>query len=240
MTSINEIAEYKKATIKAEVRGKLITIDVLMKDSGDININEIYIDQKSLQKLGLEIDYDDEGVVLIDGDKYIESDMISTIGKSVMQITDKNFKHALSPLPNQHAYIQQIDSNFFEQLEFDPDNGTMWMKNNFLEPVTLQNLITRSNIKELDMSLLRSLYTLIFYHYSKTGINATTVYLPALAKHLGINVRGEGDRAKAYDLMGKIKAFHNVIGVFKSGSFYPLLLFKGYNIENNTMTFESP
>ena len=241
MTETNDITGYKQAKIKAEVNGKLVTIDVLMKDSGDDKDSyEIYIDQRSFHKLGIEYDYDDEGVVIIDGDKYIESEMISTVGKNVMQITDKHFKHALTPLPNQHAYIQQIDKNFFEQLEFDPDNGIMWMKNNFLEPVTLQSLITRSNIKELDMSFLRSLYTVIFHQYSKTGISAITVYLPALAKHLGINVRGEGDRAKANDLMRKIRDFHNVIGVFKSGSFYPLLLFKGYNRQNNTITFESP
>ena len=246
MIIINGNDKFIPATIQTEVNGKLVNIDILLKNKDDLDItkeinnNEFYIEQGSLQKLGLVLDYDDDGLMIIDGDKYFDEDIISSIEKNVVQITDKKFKHALNPLPNPHAYIQQLDGDFFKQLEFNPDDGTMRMKNNFLISLTLKNAVTRTNIKELDIPLPRSLYTIIYRYHSKIDTNTVTVPLPILAKHLGINVRGEGDKAKANDLMKKLNAFRNVIGVLDNGSFYPLLVFLGYNKNENTITFGSP
>ena len=84
--------------------------------------------------------------------------MIPNLDHSVAVITDKDYKHALSPYKNSYAYIQQLEKEFIQQLEFNSDNGTMNIKGNLFETITLQDLQTRSNLTELDLPLLRSLY----------------------------------------------------------------------------------
>jgi len=160
----------------------------------------------------------------------------SNLSSNAVLITDKEYKHALTPYKNPHAYIQQLDENFIQQLNFNPDNGTMNIKGNLLEPITLQDFKTRSNLKELDLPLLRSLYTIIYCYANKIDTNTVTIYMPTLAKHLGINLRGD----RPADLFAKIKAFDNVIGVLNNGSFYRMLNFVGYNQETNSITFGSP
>lgn len=163
--------------------------------------------------------------------------MSSNLSNNVALITDKVYKHALTPYQNPHAYIQQLDKDFFQQLDFDPENGTMNLKDNLLETITLQNMRTRSNLKELDLPLLRSLYTVIYSYAEKIDTDTVSIYLPTLAKHLGVNIRGE-DRPQ--ELFSKIKAFEHVIGVLDNGSFYRMLIFLGYNKQTNSITFGSP
>ena len=162
--------------------------------------------------------------------------MSSNLSSNTALITDKVYKHALTPYQNPHAYIQQLDEDFFKQLEFDPENGTMNIKGNLLETITLQNIKTHSNLKELDLPLLRSLYTIIYCYADKIDTNTVSIYLPTLAKHLGVNMRGD----RPQELFSKIKAFDNVVGVLDNGSFYRLLTFLGYNKQTSSITFGSP
>ena len=162
--------------------------------------------------------------------------MSSNLSSNTALITDKDLKHALSPYQNPYAYIQQLDEDFFQQLEFDPTNGTMNIEGNVSESITLQNVKSRSNLKELDLPLLRSLYTVIYCYADKIDTDTVTISLPTLAKHLGINIRGD----KPNDLFGKIKAFDNVIGILDNGSFYRLLTFLKYDKSMNSITFGSP
>ena len=160
----------------------------------------------------------------------------SNLSSNTALITDKDYRYALSPYQNPYAYIQQLDENFFEQLEFDPNKGTMNIEGNILETITLQNIKTRSNLKELDLPLLRSLYTIIYCYADKIDTDTVTISMPTLAKHLGVNIRG----GKPYELFSKIKAFDSVIGVFSNGSFYRLLTFLKYDEPTNSITFGSP
>lgn len=162
--------------------------------------------------------------------------MSSNLSTNTALITDKELKHALTPYQNSRAYIQQLDIDFFQQLEFDPENGAMNIKGNILETVTLKDIKTRSNLKELDLPLLRSLYTTIYTYAEKIDTHTVTIYLPTLSKHLGINIRGD----KPNDLFAKIMAFEHVIGVFDNGSFYRLLTFANYDRQTNSITFSSP
>ena len=164
--------------------------------------------------------------------------IIPKLDHNVALITDKDYKHALSPYKNPYAYIQQLDENFFQQLEFNPDNGTMNIKGKILETITLQDLKTRSNLKDLDLPLLRSMYTIIYQYADKIDTDTVTIYLPTLTKHLGINIRGDNTNAGAF--FAKIKVFDNVVRVLENGSFYKLLTFLKYDINTNSITFGSP
>ena len=160
----------------------------------------------------------------------------SNLGSSTILITDQDYKNALIPYKNKNAYIQQLDENFFDQLEFDPNKGTMNMKGDLLEPITLQNLRTRSNIKELDLPLLRTLYTVLYTYAEKIDTHTVTIYLPTLAKHLGVNLRGD----RPSDLFAKFRPFDSVVGILNNGSYYRLLSFAEYDKETNSITFASP
>lgn len=162
--------------------------------------------------------------------------MSSNLSSNTALITDKDLKHALTPYQNSRAYIQQLDIDFFQQIEFDPENGAMNVKGNLLETITLQNIKTRSNLKELDLPLLRSLYTIIYTYAEKIDTHTVTIYLPTLSKHLGINIRGD----RPQELFAKIMAFEHVIGVLDNGSFYRLLTFADYDRQTNSITFSSP
>jgi hypothetical protein len=166
--------------------------------------------------------------------------IIRRLSDSVAQITDKNLSHALTPYPNKYAYIQQISKKYFDSLDFNPEDGTMRTKDNSLEPITLKDIETRSNLKELDLPLLRTLYTAIYSYASKIDTDTVTIPLPTLAKYMGINARGEGDKSRAGELMEKITSFRHVLGVMNNGNVYPLLVFFGYNKAANTITFGSP
>ena len=156
--------------------------------------------------------------------------------KNTALITNKKYHLALTPLSNQHAYIQQLDKKFFDQLEFHADTGTMTMKDDFTQRVMIQHFVTRNNIPDLDLQLLRTLYSIIYLHGDSFSQDTVTIYLPTLCKHMGINIRGD----KPNDLFRKIRAFDNVIGVLDNGSFYRLLVFLGYDQQTNSISFGSP
>lgn len=161
---------------------------------------------------------------------------ITTINNYDLIITDKLYRFSLSPFKNNKAYIQQLDEQFIQQMDFDPINGTMYITGRPYEKLMLQDVKTRSNLKELDLPLLRSLYNVIYTHAEKIDKDTVTIYLPTLARHLGINIRGD----KPNDLFKKIRAFENVVGILGNGSFYRLLAFIKYDQITNTITFASP
>jgi len=156
-------------------------------------------------------------------------------------ITDKEYSHALNPYRNKTAYIQQLDEYYFSQLEFNHENGTITTKDNSLEPILVRNLKTRESPKELDLQLLRTLYTAIFNHLDMSSIEkmesfSATIYVPTLANYMDINIKG----VHAGEFLRKVTAFQNVVGIFEDKSIYPLLLFRGYNGEDNTIAVETP
>ena len=151
-------------------------------------------------------------------------------------ITDKHYRYALTPLENNAAYIQQLDENFIQQLEFNPESGIMSFKQKSHEPIQIKNAATNKNIKALDLQLLRSLYTIIYSNAKSISTDTVTVYLPTLTKHLGIRI----SNSKPNDLFKKIRAFENTVGVLSGGAIYKLLDFLKYEPEGNLITFASP
>ena len=217
-TNSTYIDKTFEAIIKENSKFKDMSFLQLKNDVEFLELLRKYIDNTSLSK------------------SETEKSKISKLDDNFALITDKDYKHALSPYKNSHAYIQQLEEDFIQQLEFDPDNGTMNIKDNLLDTITLQDLKTRSSLKELDLPLLRSLYTIIYQYADKIDTRTVTVSLPTLTTHLGINIRGD----KPNDLFAKIKAFDNVIGVLTDGSVYRLLTFLEYDKQTNTIAFGSP
>lgn len=161
---------------------------------------------------------------------------ITELGFYSATITDKYYRYALTPLENNAAYIQQLDEDFIQQLEFNPENGVMSFKSKRHEPIKIRNAVTNRSIKNLDLQLLRSLYTIIYNNATNISTDTVTVYLPTLTEHLGIRI----NNSKPNDLFKKIRAFENTVGVFSGGAIYKLLDFLKYEPEGNLITFASP
>ena len=161
---------------------------------------------------------------------------ITELGFYSATITDKYYRYALTPLENNAAYIQQLDEDFIQQLEFNPENGVMSFKSKRHEPIKIRNAVTNRSIKNLDLQLLRSLYTIIYNNATNISTDTVTVYLPTLTEHLGIRI----NNSKPNDLFKKIRAFENTVGVLSGGAIYKLLDFLKYEPDGNLITFASP
>lgn len=167
-----------------------------------------------------------------------EQGALIDIGNIAMIITDKNFRHALSPYRNETAYIEQLNDEFIQQLEFDKESGRISVKGQQYS-MTIQELKTKRTLSELDLPLLRSIYTALYKTQTEIDTDTVTVYLPAFAKHMGIRI----DTGKPNDMFAKIRSFDGCIGIMKDGrhhSFYRLLSLIKYDARANTMTFASP
>lgn len=161
---------------------------------------------------------------------------VTSIKPYSLTITDKIYRHALTPYKNASAYIQQLDDNFIKQLEFDPETATMSFKNQEYEPIAIQHENTREDFKELDLQLLRSLYTVIYNNYKSIDTSTVSIYLPKLCEHLGVNI----NTGKPYELFKKIRSFENVVGVINNAGFLKILDVIEYDKERNIITFASP
>lgn len=160
---------------------------------------------------------------------------VTKLPKTMALITGKDHSKALTPLENETAYIQPLQEGFIESLEFDPTTGRMHVAGRHLEEVTVRDLRTREVVKDLDLPLLRSLYSAFFFNTELIQGGEISVYLPALCHHLGIDIQ----TGKPADLFKKILSFRDVVGV-RGRSFYKLLDFASYDAESNIITFSSP
>jgi len=161
---------------------------------------------------------------------------ITALPDNVALITAKQHAHALTPVKNSTAYIQQLQADYIDTLIFDNETGRIQFKGeNFHEEVTLQKLSTRQAVKELDLPLLRSLYTVIYNNAEMIRGGEVSVYVPTLCRHLDIDIQ----TGKPAELFKKILAFKDVVGVMGK-SFYKMLEFSSYENETNIITFSSP
>ena len=168
--------------------------------------------------------------------KRAEETAITALPDNVALITAKHHAHAFTPVKNSTAYIQQLQADYIDTLIFDNETGRIQFKGeNFHEEVTLQKLSTRQAVKELDLPLLRSLYTIIYSNAEMIRGGEVSVYAPTLCRHLDIDIQA----GKPADLFKKILAFKDVVGVMGK-SFYKMLEFSSYENETNIITFSSP
>ncbi|MCO5388847.1 MAG: hypothetical protein NHB14_27190 [Desulfosporosinus sp.] len=107
-------------------------------------------------------------------------------------ITVKEYATALSPNISGHAYLAVLDEEFFKQTGFDENNGALIVKDHPGDQDTLTSLRTSKDIKSLDYTLLRSIYTIIYQQ--KEDVLAPGTYVideMELARFLGIQINKE-------------------------------------------------
>lgn len=169
-----------------------------------------------------------------------------------LSITAKDYQWALTPYPNPTAFIAPFDDAFMAKLAFIDG------KLSFLESKAGEAEIKKAAkgrkmelVKDLDIQLLRSLFTAIYHNAQSIKGGNVTVYMPTFCKAMGVDlllpgkepakdINGNEIPIKANDILGKVAQFRNCVGVTKDGSIYALLNFSKYDRENNTITFDSP
>lgn len=157
---------------------------------------------------------------------------ITEMGERALSITDRNFQFALSTRKNKTAYLIR-DKKLIESLEFN--DGRLSLSSNGNSSVEVRRGDDLGEA-EIDLQLLKSLFTAIYYNAESATEDTVTVYVPTLCKHLGVNITS----GKAYSLFDKINAFNDCVGVFENGNLYALLKFIKYDKEQNLITFASP
>lgn len=159
-------------------------------------------------------------------------------------ITNQKYQNALTFNKNSSAYLQPLS-----------DTGSLMYRDGILHykglPATLADLgdlCTESGIGKLNLVLLRSLYAVILnkisgslpeYHANDEAIN---IYYPDFSKKIGKSPHIGNTDVKEF--INSIKLFETVIGIVDSGTkgsdILPVLIYRGYNGDKNTISFSSP
>lgn len=161
--------------------------------------------------------------------------VILTGGRQIT-ITDKKYQYALSPLPDAPAHITRLETSFAERLVFK--DGKLSLLESGIDAATIKKATSRGReaVNELDLPLLRQIYTAAFRSAQKNDKNTVTVYLPNFCREMGINIQ----KSKASVLFEKLNKFQDCIGVMENGNYWRLLTVLGYNEEENTLTLAVP
>ena len=166
--------------------------------------------------------------------------------------TFKPYQFAMSLYQDKegNAYLQPLSDT--ENLIFE--NGRMYFNDNErtreLTEVELQRIKTKEGIEDINLSLLRQFYSLIYFFFEQSGYrepqDKITIYLPRIAENLGW--KPNFSKKNIDELLNRVQSFHNIVGVYhtknKAGkdveSYFPVLNFEGYDAKENSISFSSP
>ena len=173
--------------------------------------------------------------------------------------TSPGFENSLSFYQQGKAYmvltdiLDGADVLQVERLKFV--NGVLYFDGlRFSEALLKKHIKDKEGIENINLPLLQFYFSAIlerFKNMLKNGeididaksfpILPVTFFVPDLIAKLG--ERFKFNEEEAEKIGNGTFAFQSLIGVMKSTrypSFYPVLLFRGYNGDNNTISFESP
>ena len=157
--------------------------------------------------------------------------LITSVGGRQLSITDIDYQYALTPLRNSNAYISPLRDEIMQKLTFE--EGKLSILGS--EPADLKKETKNGlqEIKNLDLPLLREIFTAVYKTAVYGDAHTITVNVPSFFKEMGIDVRQvpeyeeykkADDRKpqKLNDVFGKIRLFENCIGISK-GVYYELM-----------------
>lgn len=164
-------------------------------------------------------------------------------------ILDKNYKDSLTIANDKtknkfFSYIQPIA----ESLEYK--NGTLQLKGFPISYAQLENIDEPSIVPDINVGLLRSLYTLMLPFIIKKTIESddalyvgVTISVPQMCKWIGLNENYSNDSRDA--LIANLLQFQSLLGVItnplsKKKEKHPVFLYAGEDTVKNTVTFFSP
>lgn len=164
-------------------------------------------------------------------------------------ITARRYTTTISFCQNGKAYMELFKEGEVDRLSFQ--NGRLYLKDsmNPLPEDEIQNMTSKSFPDSVDLSMLRTFYSVILKEYEKVEyqeINSNIVlYVPELLKALG--KKGNQSQEQINKLINDMNQYKNVVGVVEKHSGqrvyknrYALLNFNYYDQEHNTISFNAP
>lgn len=161
-------------------------------------------------------------------------------------ITNYIFQNALTFNKNSNAYLQPLYD--ISQMEYR--NDILLLKGLPATSAELSCFYTREaeSIEAFNLALLRALYGIILSEVSDSlpegMVNDKTIsiYYPDFSRKIGKSPNiGKSD---VIEFIHNIKLFETVIGIIDNGTngndLLPVLIFKEYNAEKNTISISSP
>ena len=166
---------------------------------------------------------------------------VAVVPEFVPAITNQEYQGALRTIGNDHAYLQPMEDG----PELHYAEGVLSIDG--MSAVAVLKDLRNETVENIDLPLLRLLYG-IFLKLNERNIRESnkidlvvTVYVPELLRCMYGNNAGSNTIAHC---MKAITSFQTIIGIINRGrndnDILPVLLFMGYDSENNTIAFSSP
>ena len=183
-----------------------------------------------------------------DGEKVVNADISALVIPTL-----NSYENAISLYKAGKAYLYPVVSTKGVRFE----NGEMFFEDDALRSLStaeLRDMRTDKGIDKIDIPLLNVYYSIIlkeFHSSLKSGepLNPViTMYAPELMRCIGLINNGSGTHeTDVKNIMRKTGTFQNIIGVLdvivngkKRKSYFPVLVFMGYDATKNTISFSSP
>lgn len=177
-----------------------------------------------------------------------KSGAAATLPNKMAIITDKKMQSALTLWNNGNAYMQKVSSMEY----FSFKSGMLYFKGMPISAARLETLRTNEGLDCIDLPLLRILYSIILQNYESMrrqyveGPNeALTLYVPDLAATMGKSRHISDKDIKS--IKSKMMQYQTVVGIVNNNgnigiweAVLPVLIFKGYDEQSNTIRFTAP
>ena len=234
-TNVTKNENYKVTTLDSVDLSEIIS-EESEKNSYEENIKE---KEDSNDEDPYSVKYDQDHQILVPSDN---------TKPNLAIILDKNYKDSLTIANDKTknkflSYIQPIA----ESLEYK--NGTLQLKGFPISYAQLENLDEPSIVPDINVDLLRSLYTLMLpFIIQKTIVSddalvGVTISVPQICKWIGLSENYSNHSRDA--LIANLLQFQSLLGVItnplsKKKEKFPVFLYVGENTVKNTVTFISP
>lgn len=173
----------------------------------------------------------------------------------IASVTLDNYENAtrIQETRTGNAYLQKLST--MDNLTFK--DGHLFFTGSDqareISSAELQNLVTREGIENINLSLLRYYYSIIYSEWERHAKTAAatgyklprviSIYVPDLLESRGLD-RNAG-QTSVDAIISEIKEFHNIVGVLhvrgrRQPSLWPVLNFEGYDAQKNIILISSP
>lgn len=170
-----------------------------------------------------------------------------SIPEWLAQITAPGYGFGLTPHQEKQAkaYLEPLNPEAAKNLRFNSETGKLFFEGSIkaISEVQLENIRTKETITQLNLPLLRSIYSIFLNRFQKTGENRETlnVYLPDFAEFLGYGRNISSEQIKWF--VSQASMFQSVAGCIETPygkSMYAVMVFLSYDAEKNMLSISSP
>lgn len=152
----------------------------------------------------------------------------------IASITHADYWSSMNSLESGKAYIKVMDAEFSKTINIE--NNSITIKGRDDVELSLQDVQTSEIIRDIDYTLLKSIYSYIYFNKKHLQGVSFNIKLNDLAKYLGVNPRGVNGKQVIQD----IQKFDRIMAVHPDGSKSRILVLLKEDKRNGVLTLASP